>query len=68
MALYPEHEKLHSVKENSTIISEFLEYLNTLGYDLDNEFLLHSYFDIDKKKLENERKKMLKLITNNNEY
>jgi hypothetical protein len=72
--VYPEHEKLHKVAEQSQVIGEFLEWLSdqkyTLakwskdGYELmpthpDIQKLLAKYFKIDLNKIEEEKQTML---------
>lgn len=75
---YPEHERLHKVKDKSQIIGEFLDWLNESGYhiaeyiDPEDEHLtpvgytindlLARYFDIDLDLIEKEKRQMLKEI------
>lgn len=71
---YPEHEKLHNIKDQSQIIGDFLENLpNGLvlarwgGFEHDDLFLAHKrteevladYFGIDLDKIEQEKRAML---------
>lgn len=73
--VYEEHEKLKSVKNESEIIGQFLEWQKTKDRDLcifnsnyDNyvslfygsiEKILAEYFEIDLKKLEQEKQQMI---------
>jgi tRNA(Ile2) C34 agmatinyltransferase TiaS len=73
MKTYPEHEKLHLIKDKSQAIGEFLEWLQGeqgcviaqySGDDLHpidsrNEQLLAYFFEIDLVKLEKEKRAML---------
>lgn len=71
---YPEHEKLHRVKQESQAQGQFLEWLDSEGYilcqfeGLHNEWipvritaekLLARYHRIDLEKLESEKRAML---------
>jgi hypothetical protein len=77
--IYPEHEKLMLIKNESQIIGEFLEWLRGtnlfIGYadegGLDmyyasNEEILAEYFKIDLYKLEQEKNQMLKQLKEKN--
>ncbi len=73
--IYPEHDKLKLIQEDSQKIGEFIEWLNENGYricELDNHNdvyyptmkrlptgILEQYFNIDGKKLEQEKMEML---------
>lgn len=72
--LYPEHEKLEKVRTLSQVCGEFLEWLEMQGlhlgkWDAGGEYLvvkqtrrsrlLAEFFDIDEKKLEQEKQAML---------
>jgi hypothetical protein len=73
MTQYPEHEKLHAVKDKSQAIGEFLEWLGGryvfANYRKDSEWLrpenlniqreLAEYFEIDLDKIEEEKQAIL---------
>ena len=73
---YPEHEKLHAVREQSQAIGEFLEWVNTekgwmLGvYEGERMYpasysinaLLAEFFGIDPDLLEREKRAMLESL------
>lgn len=78
-SLFPEHDKLHQVKDQSQQIGEFLDWLHTKGivlaqYPKDRvwprpytgtiERLLAEYFEVDLRKLEEEKLAMLWSIRN----
>jgi len=69
---YPEHEKMHSVKEKSQAIGEFLEQIQSEGLVICDyhehewspiskgiEQILADYFEIDLNKIEREKRQML---------
>jgi len=74
--MYPEHEKLKNVKNESETIGQFLEWQKTKNRDLctfDSRFdeftptfhgsiekILGEYFEIDLQKLEKEKLQMIK--------
>jgi hypothetical protein len=78
MSEYPEHDKLHEVKDKSQAIGEFLEWLGSekrgvvCEYTDDSDYpipmthniqtLLAEYFDIDLDKIEEEKQQMLEKI------
>ena len=78
--MYPEHEKLAKIKDQSQAIGEFLEWLNFekkmwLGeYDRDTLIparydtvrLLAEFFDINQKLLEEEKREMLEELRKHN--
>ena len=79
---YPEHEKLHLIKDKSQEIGSFLEWLQDdakiilAEYDemdflypiyIRTEELLAKYFNIDLKKIEQEKRAMLDEIRKVNE-
>ena len=75
MSEYPEHEKLSKVKDKSQVIGEFLEWLQgpkcyTIAFYPENsnslftvrtntEKLIAEFFEVDLKKLEEEKIAML---------
>lgn len=82
MSEYPEHDKLIATKPNSDIIGEFLEWceyekdwylMNDYGIDtwkyesIDIEKALASFFDIDLKKIADEKDQMLAELRRQNE-
>lgn len=76
MSDYPEHDKLHAVKDKSQAIGEFVEWLQEQGIHLASwhngtqlrpwhesiEDLLARHFEIDLAKLEAEKRAMLDKI------
>jgi hypothetical protein len=76
MTLYPEHEKLEKISDKSQAIGEFLDWLRSkytlCKYDelrfggtwwpvtVDVQDLLAEYFEIDRQKIEFEKRLMLK--------
>jgi hypothetical protein len=82
MTLYPEHEKLHKIKDKSQAIGEFMEWLESQGvhlarYNASGEYLwpaplniqnrLAEFFGIDRDKIEEEKLAMLDLQRKLNE-
>ena len=76
MAEYPEHEKLHLIKDKSQAIYDFISWLSEEGihlaeYHRNGEWLertnwsikdlLAKHFDIDQNVLENEKQAMLEV-------
>lgn len=74
MTRYPEHEKLKAIQAESEACGAFLDWMSAQGYhicklrDKDERFipvsyrteeLLAKHFDIDEKKLEQEKRKIL---------
>ena len=75
MSKYPEHEKLKAVKHQSQAIGNFIEWMGSKGFHFakyetieDDHIiwnrrsiatLLADYFEIDLKKLENEKQSMI---------
>jgi sulfite reductase alpha subunit-like flavoprotein len=75
MSKYPEHDKLHEVKDKSQAIGEFLEWLGNekrgvvCQYEDDSDYpvpmphnilqMLAEYFEIDLDKIEEEKQQML---------
>jgi len=74
---YPEHAKLEKITSKSQSIGEFLEWCNTKGMSLheypedhphavqtrrSTQDLLAEFFEIDLKKLEKEKKKMIESL------
>lgn len=67
---YPEHEKVKAVRDKSQVCGEFFEWLEEQGVemsDFDGRVItvhaaLHRYFDIDQKKLDDEKRQMLEGI------
>ncbi len=62
---YPEHEKLSEVKEQSQFLGEFLDYcrennINPLKGSIQQ--MLAAFFQIDLRKLEDEKDEMLEEI------
>lgn len=73
MAEYPEHNKLRAIAHFSQKIGEFLDWLEEQRIELvhaDDKFvdskekLLARFFEIDLKKLEDEKRKMLEEVQN----
>lgn len=78
---YPEHVKLEAVKQYSQVVGEFLEWMSTKGYFFGqfdesghgypvfkpHQELLAEFFDIDLDKIEEERRRMLDKIRQDNE-
>jgi predicted Rossmann fold nucleotide-binding protein DprA/Smf involved in DNA uptake len=72
-SLFPEHDKLHAIKDQSQRIGDFLEWLSSRGYVICTwdehdwprpehrriEEWLADYFQIDLKRLEEEKLAML---------
>jgi hypothetical protein len=83
MSEYPEHDKLHAVKDQSQAIGSFLDWLQNERkprtvlaiHEWDEwvptneriEALLAEYFEIDLKKLEEEKRAMLDELRKANE-
>ncbi len=69
MSDYPEHDKLRHVKDESQAIGEFLDFGGyVLGEYIDGRLqpvhgsisrILAEYFEIDEKKIEQEKRQML---------
>lgn len=72
MSSYPEHDRLAKVAEKSQACGEFVEWLSGQGLQLgqwydhrfapatyDIQALLAEFFEIDAKKIEKEKRKML---------
>lgn len=70
MSKYPEHDKMHAIKDQSQAIGEFLEWCGERRWqlvDMDTDFpvrkrteeLLAEFFEIDLKKVEEEKLAML---------
>lgn len=77
MSEYPEHEKMRAIREKADLLGDFLETMRFRGYSMSTqnrlgdwspvdpsayELLLASYFGIDMRKIEAEKKEMLKKI------
>ncbi len=64
----PEHDKLKAIKEEKEVITDFLAYLtaNTSFNmpDCQIRAALDGFFDIDQKKLNDEKMEMIQLLRN----
>jgi len=76
MSQYPEHDKLQTVKEDSSTIGEFLDWacdvkgvrLSTLAQGaLNIEKLLAEYFEIDLDRIDAEKEQMFQDLRTANE-
>jgi len=76
MSEFPEHDKLHRIKDKSQAVGEFIEWMRGRGiefclYDEEEdelvpfqdsiEKILASYFGIDPAKLEEEKRQMIRM-------
>lgn len=68
---YPEHAKLHAVKDKSQACGEFLRWLVEEKREFEQtgftglQDLLAEFFEIDQNRLEREKQQMLEELRNN---